>query len=147
MACWNNSRFHHKTSLFIAVFIGINQKQTLYFFVFTRTNEGFQVSSLQILILVGFCWNELKMKPVIFCGPKILRGPEDLICRFHLTSNFQFIGAYSIGCFNILLCCFCWNVTKEKGPTFIMGQGFIQPLTDLHLLESKLNLKLRKSIL
>ena len=26
---------------------------------------------------------------------------------------------------------------KEKGPTSIMGQGFIQALTDLHLLEVK----------
>ena len=40
-----------------------------------------------------FYRNELKTKPVIFCGLKDLRENKDLIWRFRLNNNFQFIGS------------------------------------------------------
>ena len=52
-----------------------------------------------------FCWNELKAKPVIFCGLKDLRENEDLIWRFRLNNNFQFIGALKIFQYFFVLWC------------------------------------------
>ena len=52
-----------------------------------------------------FSRNELKTKPVIFCGPKDLRETEDLIWRFRLNNNFQFIGALRLFQYFFVLWC------------------------------------------
>ena len=66
-----------------------------------------------------FYRNELKTKPVIFCGPKDLKRTEDLIWRFCLNNNFQFIGTHRT--FQYFLVLLLMKCNERKVPYICYG--------------------------
>ena len=94
------------TLAFSVLFLLVHIKSKLSIFTFLKGPiRYFRFPLYKFWFYWVFCRNELKTKPVIFCGSKDLRETENLIWRFCLSNNFQFIGALKLFQYFFVLWC------------------------------------------